>query len=590
MRDRRNDDQSGARHFATVIARRPFLHGMAAFGAGLAARPVLAAAAPNGSAGDAFAGNAIRSGKATRFTILHTADIHAQLHTHDEFFLENGKAIYKKRGGFAVLKTMIDRLRAENPGNTIVIDGGDCFQGGGVAALSEGRALAPLMNRIGYDLVVPGNWEVVYGKERLLANLGAYRATKICANMFHARYPKESGVSADPNAGRAGELIFAPWWTRQVGGTKIGFIGYNDPLTAARQSPAYSYGIAFTKPQANLARYIRMLRENEHCAMVFLVTHLGLAQQVDLANQPEAQGADFILGADTHERVRTPIAGRFSRVTEPGAFGSFVARLDVVLEDGKVKDTRYELLEADPGKHPADRGMLELVASVTAPYKDRLGRVVGTTNTTLVRYYVIENPLDNLITDAIMWKLSPDVALSNGFRFCPPLVADGRTPRAVTEDDIWSMIPVDSEAKYGEATGRQIWDWLEQELDNVFAHDPSRRFGGWLVRVKGITANFTMRSPLGKRVNWIRIADRPIDFRKTYLLAACEREGDPDSTLCRLQNIANPRRANITMHQILREYLSAFSPVSPRVEGRITATDAPQSLLSQLEGYDYSFR
>lgn len=589
MRQKR-DDAAACRETSTMIGRRPFLYGLAALGGSLPAGPVFAATSSNGSVGAAFAEKVVTGGKSTRFTILHTADIHGQLHTHDEFFFENGKAVYRKRGGFAVLKTMIDRLRAENPANTIVIDGGDCFQGGGVAALSEGRALAPLMNRIGYDLVVPGNWEVVYGKERLLANLGAYHATKICANMFHAPYPKEARIGADPNAGRAGELIFAPWWTRQVGGTKIGFIGYNDPLTAARQSPAYSYGIAFTKPQTNLARYIRVLRENERCAMVFLVTHLGLAQQVDLANQPEAQGADFILGADTHERVRTPIAGKYARVTEPGAFGSFVARLDVVVEEGKAKDIQYALLDADPGKYPADREMRELVAASSAPYEGKLRKVVGTTNTTLVRYYVIENPLDNLITDALMWRLKPDIALSNGFRFCPPLVADGKVPRTITEDDLWSMIPVDSEAKYGEATGRQIWDWLEKELDDVFAKDPSKRFGGWLVRVKGMTANFTMRNELGRRVNWIRVADRPIDFKRTYLLTACEREGDPGTTLCRLQNVANPRSANITMHQILREYLSVFSPVSPRVEGRITATDAPQTLLSQLDGYDYSFR
>ena len=31
-----------------------------------------------------------------RFTILYTSDIHAQLHTHDEFFWENEKAVYKK--------------------------------------------------------------------------------------------------------------------------------------------------------------------------------------------------------------------------------------------------------------------------------------------------------------------------------------------------------------------------------------------------------------------------------------------------------------------------------------------------------------
>jgi 2',3'-cyclic-nucleotide 2'-phosphodiesterase (5'-nucleotidase family) len=375
-----------------------------------------------------------------------------------------------------------------------------------------------------------------------------------------------------------------------VAGAKIGFIGYNDPLTARRQSPAYSYGIAFTKPEANVAKYIRVLRESERCAMVFLVTHMGLAQQVDLANKPDVRGADFILGADTHERVRKPIAGRYAGVTEPGAFGSFVARLDVVLEAGKVKDSHYELLEVDPEKYPADKATLDLVGQVSAPYRDRLRTVVGSTNTTLVRYYVIENPLDNLITDAIMWKLKPDVALSNGFRFCPPIVADGKTPTPITNDDLWSMIPEDSEAKYGEATGRQLWDWLEKELDNVFAKDPAARFGGWVVRFKGMTVNFTMRNDFGKRLNGIKIADRPIDLKKTYLVAACERSGDPVDTLCRLEKVTNPRRAGVTMHGILRQYLGAFSPVSPQVEGRITATDAPADLLSQLEGYDYSFR
>jgi 2',3'-cyclic-nucleotide 2'-phosphodiesterase (5'-nucleotidase family) len=302
------------------------------------------------------------------------------------------------------------------------------------------------------------------------------------------------------------------------------------------------------------------------------------------------RGADFILGADTHERVRKPIAGKYASVTEPGAFGSFVARLDVVLEGGRVKESHYELLEVDPEKYRADKATLDLVREVSAPYRDRLRTVVGSTNTTLVRYYVIENPLDNLITDAIMWKLKPDVALSNGFRFCPPIVADGKTPTPITNDDLWSMIPEDSEAKYGEASGRQVWDWLEKELDNVFAKDPATRFGGWVVRFKGMTVNFMMRNDFGKRLNWIRIGDRPIDLKKSYLVAACERSGDPVDTLCRLEKVANPRRANITMHSILREYLAVFSPVSPRVEGRITATDAPPDLLSQLEGYDYAFR
>src|SRR3954467_14878170 len=51
---------------------------------------------------------AIVKGKAQRFTILHTSDMHGQLDIHDEFFWENGKPVYKRRGGFATLKTMVE--------------------------------------------------------------------------------------------------------------------------------------------------------------------------------------------------------------------------------------------------------------------------------------------------------------------------------------------------------------------------------------------------------------------------------------------------------------------------------------------------
>jgi hypothetical protein len=39
----------------------------------------------------------------------------------------------------------------------------------------------------------------------------------------------------------------------------------------------------------------------------------------------------------------------------------------------------------------------------------------------------------------------------------------------------------------------------------------------------------------------------------------------------------------------MRDYLKKFSPVAPKVEGRISCTDKPIDLLSQLEGYDYDF-
>jgi len=524
--------------------------------------------------------NAVQNGKVQTLTLLHTADIHSQLEIHDEFFIENKKPVYKKRGGFATLKTMINELRNENPANTLVIDGGDCFQGSGIAALTEGRAIVPLMNNIGYDIMLPGNWEVVYGKEMMMKDMFAYNGVKVCANMFH-----------DTKDEQQGELIFPPYFIKHIAGIKIGFIGYNDPLTPKRQSPAYSYGIEFTFPQKNMARYIRLLKEYEKCDMIFLLTHMGMAQQVGLANMPEVKGVDYILGADTHERIRKPVEGTYAKVTEPGAFGSFISKLDIIIENGKVKEHNYQLLDVDPLRYKEDEEMKMLVKKTKTPFEKKLSSVIGKTKTPLVRYYVIETPMDNFITDAIMWKFKPDIALSNGFRFCPPLVPDPATGVAeITKDFLWSMLPVDSEAKLGMATGRQIWDWMEHELENAFAKDPEKRFGGWVIRFKGMEANFTIGKQKGKRVNWIKVNKEPIDLLKQYSFVACEREGDPDTTLCRMEGVKEPTRMGATLHSVIEEYLKEFSPIAPKVEGRCTVTDAPNDLLTQVAGVGYEFR
>lgn len=522
---------------------------------------------------------AVKSGKAQHFTILQTADIHGQLLEHDEFFLENGKAIYKRRGGMATLKTMINSIRNENPENTIVVDGGDCFQGSGVAALTEGRALIPLINNIGYDLMLPGNWEVVYGKDNMLKDLGGYNAAKVCANMYHKTL---DNVTTD--------MIFPPYWTKMVAGVKLGFIGYNDPLTPKRQSPAYSFGIEFTEPSTNVAKYVKLLREYENCAMVFLVTHMGLTQQVDLGNKPFVEGVDYILGADTHERVRKPIETKYTKVVEPGAFGSFLGKLDVVVENGKIKEQSYQLLDVDPSKYKADAEMLHLVEKTYEPFKKELHTVIGKTKSTLVRYYVLENPMDNFITDAVMWKFKPDIALSNGFRFCPPLLVDSPDkPIDITNDYLWSMLPVNSTARKGKVSGKKLLVWMEKEIENVFAKNPANRFGGWLVRFAGMQLNFTAANEMGKRINWIKVNGQMLDENKIYNIVACERDGDPEDAICRMLGVSEPEDTEVTLHQMIREYLKEFSPIQPKVEGRVICTDQSPTLLSQLEGYDYQF-
>src|SRR6266566_2746121 len=245
-------------------SRREFLTLFRSMGMGFGLGPAVASCLQGRAEAADLSGNqAVKAGKAQHITILHTADIHAQLEIHDEFFYEGGRPAFRRRGGFATLRTMIDALRQQNPQHTLVVDGGDCFQGSAVAALSQGQAIPPLLNRVRYDLVLPGNWEVVYGKEMLIKDMNMYTAARVCANMFH-----DGAAGAPP--------IFPPYQIFELGGTRVGFIGYNDPLTPIRQSPAYSRGITFTRPEVDLAEYVKVLRREKGCHVVFVLSHMGL--------------------------------------------------------------------------------------------------------------------------------------------------------------------------------------------------------------------------------------------------------------------------------------------------------------------------
>jgi len=490
--------------------------------------------------------------RATRLTILHTTDLHAQLDPHDELFWENDQPVFKRRGGLATLRAMITAIRQENAGPVLLVDGGDTWHGSGVASLSRGAAITPFIDKLGYDLVLPGNWEVVYGKETMVAELGRLTATAICANMWHDGPGRRS--------------LFPPFHLFQLGDLRVGFVGYNDPDTPTRQSPAYSRGIRFTKPEESLAGHVRTLRQSRGCDLVFVLSHLGLTQQLDLANHPSARGVDYILGGDTHERVREPLRGRFAQVTEPGAFGSFLGRLDLTMESGRLREVRYQLLDVDPAQWGEDAEMTALVAAAKAPYRAELERVIGRTTTPLYRYFIIETPLDNLITDALMWRFGTDFVVSQGFRFCPPLVPGPSGVAEITRDFLWSMLPVDAVVKMGQVRGSQILDWLERELENVFATEA------------------------GRRVESVLIGGRPVERGKVYSMVACEREGDPNDVLCRFRGVQRPRRLDAQLHEVMIGYLAAHSPVAPVVEGRAVAVDQPATLLSQAYGTGYRFR
>jgi 2',3'-cyclic-nucleotide 2'-phosphodiesterase (5'-nucleotidase family) len=306
---------------------------------------------------------------------------------------------------------------------------------------------------------------------------------------------------------------------------------------------------------------------------------------------PECEGVHYIFGGDTHERVREPIVCKYAKVVEPGAFGSFVGRLDLQVKDGKITGEQYELMEVDPKKYKAKPVISKLVSELEAPFVADIERVIGYSKVPLYRYFVVENTIDTLILDALSWKVDTDIVLSNGFRFCPPRStpnADGLIP--ITEGFIFDMLPVDATVRKAKVTGAELMKWLEKELNNVFAKEAAKRFGGWVVKFRGMEVAFNAFGEQGKRVQNVSIRDKALDPLRTYTIAACERDGDPATMLCRIPNVAEGENLPFTLHPVLKEYLAAHSPVSPLPKGAAKILDAPPTLLTQVSGVDYVFR
>lgn len=516
--------------------------------------------------------------KRKKITILQTTDVHCQTLPHDELFWENNQMVFRKTGGYAKIKTYFNSIRKTNP-NVFSIDTGDMFQGSELSVKTTGEAFIPILNNLGYDLYLPGNWEVVYGKKSMQHLLGTLNAPKVCANMYH-----------DLGEGKRGELVFPPYYIWNVEGVKIGFLGYTDHLVPLRQSPLYSKGLLYTAPEENLKHYVEVLREQEKCAYVLLISHCGLSQQIAIGNHPDCEGVDYILGGDTHERVRKPIQCKYTKVVEPGAFGSFVGKLDLEIENGKIVSDTYELVEIKESIKDEPK-MATLIEQVEKDYMSSMHQVIGYSTLPLYRYFVIENTIDTLITSALKEKFSEiDVVLSNGFRFCPPRATPDQTGNIpITNAYLFDMLPVDSVVRKGKVTGSQLKSWLEKELNNVFAKNAHERLGGWVVKFNGMKITFNALGNNGERVQSIEIGGEKMDENKTYSILACEREGDPEDMLCRMKKVKETQNTPFTLHTIIKEYLAKHSPITPTPMKNAIALDVPETLLTQVTGVDYQF-
>ena len=418
-------------------------------------------------------------------TILQLADLHGQMDPHQDLFLEDGEIVFRERGGLAHIKTLVEQERAANPGRTLLIDAGDLYQGDGYSGMSKGEALIGPLRHLKYDVIVPGNWAVVYGKDQMIRLENNLGTTPIVENIYHAD---------------TFEPIYEQTMIREIEGVKLGFLGLDDPDVPRRQNPAMSDGLVFSEVDGRLKNKIDEFVVANDIDVMFLITHLGVFKQIAIADSPVSEHVDYVLGSDTHERIRQPLQRRHAKVTEPGAFGTFVGKLTLTIRDGEVVGDSYELLDVDPDKYPADPQMAALIEQAKAPHREELERVMGYTSTPIYRYLTVETPMDHMITDAFRWKTGTQIALSNGFRYGNPVVPQNDRPAPITMANLWNWMPLNTKLKTGKIKGEVLHQWLETEVNNAFSPKPAERFGGYLVRFSGIRMRFEPSLPKGQRI------------------------------------------------------------------------------------------
>lgn len=495
---------------------------------------------------------------ARQVTLLFVADLHAQLRAHPELFWEGGEERIEEAGGFARLAAAVSRIRDERGGDVLVLDGGDTLQGSAEAALTEGGAVIPALNAIGFDLGVPGNWEVVFGPEVLRK-----RATEIAHPL----------VAANVRDRATGQRLFEPWQIREVAGVKVGVIGFTDPDVPFRQPPAYSEGLRYDGDE-ELAALVKEVRANG-AEVVVLLSHIGLHKALALTDR--LPGIDLHLSSDTHERTYQPIDRNGVWVVEPGSFGSFLGRLDLWVEDGRIVEKKWELIELTASRFPEDPDVKALVDRSANGLRSELDRTVGSTASNLSRYSVVESNLDNLLADALREATGTEIALSNGFRFGTPV-----PPGPIRERQLWDFYPISTPLMIGEVSGAQLRAFWEQELENVFSPELGRRFGGWLPKPSGMSLRFDPKAPKGSRVREILVGGEPLADERFYTVTACQREGDLPDTLCRIPKVRNSKVLDFDAHEAVRRYLATHPEVNPAIEGRAIGEGLPSILRTQI--------
>lgn len=460
-----------------------------------------------------------------------------QAHAFSAIDFTSAARRYGRVGGFAHIATLVKQVRASRPG-ALLLDGGDTWQGSGTSLWTRGQDMVDAALLLGVD-VMTGHWEFT---------LGAERVEEIVAKDFKG---KIDFLTQNLRTKDFEDPVFPSYSLKEMNGVPVAIIGQAFPYTPIANPGHFMPDWRFGIQESDLQDTVNEAR-GKGAQVVVLLSHNGMDTDLKLASR--VTGLDAILGGHTHDGMPQPTIvkndGGETLVTNAGSNAKFLGVLDFEVKNGKVSGSQYRLLPVFADALPADREMSALIYKVRAPYTQKLGEVLSTTDDLLYRRGNFNGSFDQLILDALMDEKDAQIAFSPGFRWGTTLLPG----EAITLEKLMDQTAITyPQTTRNTMSGEQIKTILEDVADNLFNPDPYLQQGGDMVRVGGLEYAIDPNADAGQRIQDLRLGGKPLDASGQYTVAGWapvapgvegEAVWDVTARWLRGQQSVTPRRIN----------------------------------------------
>jgi 5'-nucleotidase len=503
-------------------------------------------------------------------TILHTNDFHSRFEPISKYDSgcseeDNGKG--ECFGGSARLATAIAERRAAS-NNSILVDGGDQFQGTLFYTYYKGNMAAEMMNRLGYDGMTVGNHEFDDGPEVLRGFMDAVKFPVLMSN-------------ADVSGEQFLDGKLAPSAVIERAGEKIGLIGVTPEDTDEMSSPGPN--VTFESPIAALKREVAKL-EGEGVNKIIVLSHSGYV--VDQAIAAAVDGVDVIVGghsntylSNSSDRAQGPYPtwvqspdGSKVAIVQAYAYGKFLGELNVTWnDDGKVLAATGEPIIMD-GAVVEEASVKERIAELARPLDEIRNKVVAESAAAIEGDRAVcrvrECEMGNLVADAMLDRVKDQgvsIAIMNSGGIRSSIDAG-----EVTMGEVLTVLPFQNTLSTFQLTGADVIAALENGVSQV------EEVKGRFPAVAGLKFTWTPSvAPNEGRIQEVLVmkdgAWAPIDKDAVYGVVSNNfmRSGGDGYSVFSDKGM-NAYDFGPGLEAVLVDYLVAAGAYQPYTDGRIT--------------------